>query len=103
MGLKAHQMDAETPAGGRDRSEGFAPEKRRTFHQRHLSRPIPRGVVPFPLGRWPWKAHDVTQDTHDVIQCLWRFWEAVVARVAASRGPRGLTFCPGGQRCPKKG
>jgi hypothetical protein len=21
----------------------------------------PRGVVPFPLGCWPWKAHDVTQ------------------------------------------
>jgi hypothetical protein len=26
-------MDVETPAGGRDRIEGFAPEKRRTFHK----------------------------------------------------------------------
>jgi hypothetical protein len=47
--------------------------------------------VPSPLGRWPWKAHDVTQDAYDVIQHLWTFWEAVVAvvaRVAAWRGPR---------------
>jgi hypothetical protein len=32
-------MDAETPTGGRDKTEieikGFALEKRRTFHQRH--------------------------------------------------------------------
>jgi hypothetical protein len=40
------------------------------------------GVVPFLGGHWPWKAHEITQDTHDNIQCLWRFWEAVVAVVA---------------------
>jgi hypothetical protein len=34
------------------------------------------------------EGHDVTQDIHDVIQHLWRFWEAVVARVACSGGPR---------------
>jgi hypothetical protein len=31
-------MDVETPSGGRDRTEVirvFAPEKKRTFHQRH--------------------------------------------------------------------
>jgi hypothetical protein len=81
MGLKVHQMDAETPAGGQRQIRGFAPEKRRTFHQRQLNRPVPRGFVPFPPGRWPWKAHDVTRDTHDVIQCLWRFWEAVVCQI----------------------
>jgi hypothetical protein len=34
-------MDVETPSGGRERIEmvrGFALEKRRTFHQRHLGR-----------------------------------------------------------------
>jgi hypothetical protein len=34
-------MDVETPSRGRDRTEmviGFAPEKRRTFHQRHPGR-----------------------------------------------------------------
>jgi hypothetical protein len=85
----------EKPAGGRDKIRGFAPEKRRAFHQRQLNRLVPRFVVPFPPGRWPWKGDDVTQDTHDVIQCLWRFWEAVVAvmaRVAASGGPRGPNF-----------
>jgi hypothetical protein len=58
------------------------------FQQRKLGKALPSGVVPFPLGRWPWKAHDVTQEIHDVIQHLWRFWEVVVARVACSRGPR---------------
>ena len=32
------------------------------------------------------EGHDVTQDVHDIIQHLWRFWEAVVARVACSGG-----------------
>jgi hypothetical protein len=30
---------------------GFAPDKRRTFHQRHPGRAWPRGVVPSPLER----------------------------------------------------
>jgi hypothetical protein len=59
-------MDVETLAGGRDMTKGFAPE-RRTFH-RHPGRALPRGVVPSRLERWPWKAHDVTQDAYDVIQ-----------------------------------
>jgi hypothetical protein len=77
------------PSRGQRQVRGFAPEKRRMFHQRHFSMPVPRRVVPFPPGRWPWKAHDVTQDTHDIIQLLWRFWKAFVAHVAASGGPRG--------------
>jgi hypothetical protein len=39
-------MDVETPAGGRDRIEGFAPEKRRTFHRGTLEEPYPRGLCP---------------------------------------------------------
>jgi hypothetical protein len=41
------------------------------------------------------EGHDVTQDVHDVIQHLWRFWEAVVARVAVAfpEAQGGLTFC----------
>jgi hypothetical protein len=29
-GLRAHQMDVETPTRGKDRTEGFAQERRRT-------------------------------------------------------------------------
>jgi hypothetical protein len=39
------------------------------------------------------EGHDVTQDTHDVIQCLWTFWEAVVAVLACVAASGGLTFC----------
>jgi hypothetical protein len=39
-------MDVETPAGGRDRTEGFAPEKRRTFHRGSLAEPYPGGLCP---------------------------------------------------------
>jgi hypothetical protein len=35
---------------------GFASEKRRMFHQRHPNRALPRGVVPFLMEIWPWKA-----------------------------------------------
>jgi hypothetical protein len=60
-------MDVETPAGGRDRTEGFAPEKRRTFHRGTLSRALPRGVVPSPLECWPWKAMTSPKTSYDVI------------------------------------
>jgi hypothetical protein len=39
-------MDVETPAGGRDRTEGFAPEKRRTFHRGTLVEPYLGGLCP---------------------------------------------------------
>jgi hypothetical protein len=39
-------MDVETPAGGRDRTEGFAPEKRRTFHRGTLAEPYLGGLCP---------------------------------------------------------
>jgi hypothetical protein len=35
---------------------GFAPEKKRTFHQRHFGKAQPRGNDPFSMERWPWKA-----------------------------------------------
>ncbi len=37
-------MDVETPAGGRDRTEGFAPKKRRMFHRGTLAEPYLRGL-----------------------------------------------------------
>jgi hypothetical protein len=40
-------MDVETPTGGKDRSEGFAPEKRRMFHRGSLTEPCPGGLCTF--------------------------------------------------------
>jgi hypothetical protein len=80
-------MDVEAPTGGYRQIRGFSPEKTRTFHQRQPDRALPKGVVPSPLGRWPWKAHHVAQDAYDVIQHLWTFWEAIMARVASWRRP----------------
>jgi hypothetical protein len=54
-------MDDETPSGGRDRAvvdQGLAPEKKRTFHERHFGRARPRGDDAFSVERWPWKAQD---------------------------------------------
>ena len=39
-------MDVETPARDRDRTEGFAPEKRRTFHRGNLAEPYLGGLCP---------------------------------------------------------
>jgi hypothetical protein len=58
-------MDAETPSGGRDKmvvGKGFAPEKKRTLHQRHFGRARPRGIDPLPVERFPWMAQDVTYE-----------------------------------------
>jgi hypothetical protein len=58
-------MDAKTPSGGRDRTmvdQGFTPEKKRTFHQRHFGRARPRGIDPIPVERLLWMAQDVTQE-----------------------------------------
>jgi hypothetical protein len=58
-------MDAETPSRGRDRTvvdQGFTPEKKRTFHQRHFGRARPRGIDPPQVERLPWMAQDVTYE-----------------------------------------
>jgi hypothetical protein len=50
--LRPHQR-------GRNRTlfdQGFALEKKRTFHQRHCGRGRPRGNDPFSVEHWPWKA-----------------------------------------------
>jgi hypothetical protein len=39
-------MDVETPAGSRDRTEGFAPKKRRTFHRGTLAELDLGGLCP---------------------------------------------------------
>jgi hypothetical protein len=44
---------------GRDMTvfdRGFAPEKKRMFHQRHFGRARSRGNDPFSVECWPWKA-----------------------------------------------
>jgi hypothetical protein len=38
---------------------GFAPEKKRTFHQRHFGRSRPRGNGPFSVEHWPRKDQSV--------------------------------------------
>jgi hypothetical protein len=43
---------------------------------------LPRGVVPFPPGCWPWKSHDITHDTYDVIQRYGGFGRQLCAKVA---------------------
>jgi hypothetical protein len=47
MGLKAHQMDVETPAGGRDRSEDCIRERGGRFTRGSLAGLDPGGLCPF--------------------------------------------------------
>jgi hypothetical protein len=46
--LRPHQ-GVET---GQGLIRDFAPEKKRTFHQRHPDTAGPRGIDPFSVGRW---------------------------------------------------
>jgi len=64
-------MDAETPSWGRDRTvvdQGFSPEKKRTFHQRHFGRAWPRGNDPFFSGMLALEGLGCPHLHHDVIQ-----------------------------------
>jgi hypothetical protein len=76
-------MDAETPAGGRDKKKGFASEKRRKFHRGTLTEPYLGGCSP---STWmlalegPWH--------HPTLGMFWGGSYGSVARVAAWRGPR---------------
>jgi hypothetical protein len=47
MGLKAHQMDVETPAGGRDRSEGLHRRRGGRSTRGSLADLYPGGLCPF--------------------------------------------------------
>jgi hypothetical protein len=47
MGLKYHQMDAETPAGGRDRSEDYTRERGGRFTKGSLAGLDQGGLCPF--------------------------------------------------------
>jgi hypothetical protein len=47
MGLKAHQMDVETPARGRDRSEDYTRERGGHFTRDSLAGLDPGGLCPF--------------------------------------------------------
>jgi hypothetical protein len=55
-------MVVDTRQRGRDETvldRGIAPEKKRTFHQRHFDKAQPGGNDPFSVERWPWKAQSV--------------------------------------------
>jgi hypothetical protein len=91
MGLKAHQMDVETPTGGRDRSEGLHRKGRRRSTRSSLADLYPGGLCPFHQDVGLGRPMTSPKTPYDVIQRLWRFWEAVmyqVARAAGSGGPR---------------
>jgi hypothetical protein len=47
MGLKSHQMDVETPAGGKDRSKDFTRERGGFFTRGSLAGLDPGGLCPF--------------------------------------------------------
>jgi hypothetical protein len=90
------------PSRGQRQIRGFSSEKRRAFHERHLGRALPRGVVPFPPECWPWKSHDVTQDTYDVIQRYGGFGRLVMCQSGMCgmflRPKKAKRFSPGVQR-----
>jgi hypothetical protein len=83
-------MDVETPAGGRDRTEGFAPEKRRTFHRGTLAEPYLGGLCPLHwnvgLGR-PMTSPRMPMTSSNIVDVLGGSCGSL-ARVAAWRGPR---------------
>jgi hypothetical protein len=68
IGLKSPPDGCRDPSTGQRHEKGVCTGEEEDVSQRHLGRALPRGVVPSPLGRWPWKVHDVTQDAYDVIQ-----------------------------------
>jgi len=81
------------PNRGQRQVKGFASGKRRTFHQRQLRRPVPKGVVPFPPRRWPWEAMTSprmfmtsSNSWWDFGRQLWHVW-----LVPEAQG--GLAFC----------
>jgi hypothetical protein len=76
MGLKAHQMDVETLARGKDRSEGLHRGRGGRSTRGSLADLYPGGLCPF------------HQDVG-----LGRFWEAVVCQVARVAASGGLMFC----------
>jgi hypothetical protein len=47
MGIKSHQMDVETPAGGKDKSEDFIRERRERFTRGSLAGLEPGGLFHF--------------------------------------------------------
>jgi hypothetical protein len=89
-------MDVETPAGGRDRTEGFAPEKRRTFHRGTLAEPYLGGLCPLHwnvgLGR-PMTSPRMPMTSSNIVDVLgrqlWQLWH--VWQLGEAQG--GLTFC----------
>jgi hypothetical protein len=89
-------MDVETPAGGRDKDRGFAPEKRRTFHRGTLAEPYLGGMSPLHrnvgLGRPRTSPRRFMMSSllhgrfGETDRAVWHVWQ-----VGEAQG--GLTFC----------
>jgi hypothetical protein len=92
MGLKAHQMDVETPAGGRDRSEGLHRRRGGRSTRGSLAEPYPGGLCPFHqdvgLGRPMTSPRTLMMSSNT----CGGFGRQCVARVAVPEAQGGLTF-----------
>jgi hypothetical protein len=100
--LRPHQRGRDRTVFDRD----FAPEKKRTFHQRHFGRARPRGNDLFSVERWPWKA----QSTPILTMTSSSFMVILGGRLGSSgtcgmleRPLGGQRFSPGCLICPKRG
>jgi hypothetical protein len=89
-------MDVETPAGGTDRTEGFAPERRRTSCRGTLAELDLGGLCPFQwnvgLGR-PRTSPRRFMTSSFLHETFWQMDRAVwhVWQLGEAQG--GLTFC----------
>jgi hypothetical protein len=89
MGLKAHQMDVETPARGRDRSKDLHWGRGGRSTRGNLAGMYPGGLCPFHQNVGLGRPMTSPKTLYDIIQHCGGFGRAIVARVAASGGLRG--------------
>jgi hypothetical protein len=76
------------PQQGAETGQRVCTEKEEDVPPKAAEQTCTQGGCAFSTRTLALEGHDVTQDVHDVIHHLWRFWEAIVARVACSGGPR---------------
>jgi hypothetical protein len=83
-------MDAETPSRGKDRmvvDQGFAPENKRMFHQRHFGRARPRGIDPLLVKTFSLDGPGRHLWAHDIILSVWQF-DRVVGMCGMMKRPK---------------
>jgi hypothetical protein len=98
MGLKSHQMDVETPAGGRDRSEGLHRRRGGRSTRGSLAEPYTGGLCLFHqdvvLGR--------PMMSSSTMEVLGGSYVPNGTCGMFLRPKKAKRFAPGGQRCPKR-